>query len=161
MNTSKEEREEKRKNLTESYFGTGDVSSDRSKRLCESTHQNVNVVGIDSEEITNTSTTSSNCTNGMCLIHIQITLVHTNISVKIITNNHTTQVNKMIEERKKSREVYFVLFFDPHNFRKTTHFSLHGVDSFNDDEDFLPGTVCFGLAFNNRFTNNTFQIFHI
>jgi hypothetical protein len=34
----KERKKEREIKLSESYFGTGDVSSNRSKRLCESTH---------------------------------------------------------------------------------------------------------------------------
>jgi hypothetical protein len=45
--------------------------------------------------------------------------------------------------------------------RKITHGALHRVETFNNDENLLPGAVSAGLALRDSLTHNTLKVGHI
>jgi hypothetical protein len=61
------------KSINES-LAPSEVTTRRAKRFGESSHQNIDIPGIDAKVICNTATVRSHCTDRVSLIHKEVEL---------------------------------------------------------------------------------------
>ena len=116
------------------YLRCSYISSKGSETFCESAHENINVLGINVEQIHNSFSMWSQSPDAVGLINVQITLQN-------VSEEHLEIVPFMgsIEQSKKSKlPKYLVFLLEANYFRQMDDGPFHRVSAFNYNDNFLP-----------------------